>query len=123
MPWRMLGRVLTETGALRARWAVVVVIAPSLLLGVLWIVLTLRIQGEVNCQARYNTAFQRRSAILQDVAAQDRQNTAAMVRAVATAKTRADTAKALADYLATSERLERERRQHPFPPVPEQACI
>jgi hypothetical protein len=119
---RFLGPVLTATGALRARWSVVIVLVPSLLIGVLGLLFTSRVQGEFNCQAKYNTAFQQRSAALQDVAAQDRLNTAAMVRAVATARTRTAAAKALADYLATADRLERERQQHPFPTLPEQAC-
>jgi hypothetical protein len=119
---RFLGPVLTATGALRARWSVVIVMVPSVLIGALGLLYTVRVQGEFNCQARYNTAFQQRSIVLSQVAAEDRQNTVTLMRSVTQAKKPADVRAALDAYLTTNDRLERERDKHPFPQVPEQRC-
>lgn len=129
--------VFTQTGALRARWSVLMVLTVAIALVVVGLVYTGHVQGQFRCQARYNTAFQERSKALARVANEDRQLSTDADNAIARLIT--DAIKANGDrkagqeaarrYLTETKRiaqrraeLDRERKAHPFPQVPEKAC-
>lgn len=128
---------LTPTGAIRARWAVLMVLALAIALTVVGGAYTRHVQSQFECQARYNTAFQERSQALTRVASEDRQVSADAERAitrliadaVAANGDRQKGQRAVNRYLKASAEiarrrgaLDRERAAHPFPALPEKAC-
>lgn len=129
--------ILTPTGALRAWWAVMMVVVMAVLITAAGWLYTLHVQGQFECQARYNTALQERSVILTRIAAEDRQQSQAaeanitqlITDAIAAAGDREKGQAAARRYLKASKQiadkraeLERQRAQQPFPQTPEKAC-
>lgn len=128
---------LTSSGALKAWYSVMIVLVTAVVMtGAGWLY-TRHVQGQFECQARYNTALQERSVILTRIAAEDRQQSQAaeenitrlITDAIAASGDRAAAQKAAARYLKTSQaitekrqQLERQRDAQPFPQPPERAC-
>jgi len=113
-----------ETQPHRVNW--VLVIAMSILVfAVISTVITWdvdhRYRQFVSCQATVNQARSDALVALQAIGAQDRQAVDRLVFSVANSTSREQTRAAFADYRATRERLERERKEHPLP-EPENLC-
>lgn len=75
-----------------------------------------------NCQTQYNTTM---AATLQErsrYSDQDRESLVTFVRRISEAKTRQESREALSDYLATQERIDRDRKSNPLPKLPEGHC-
>jgi hypothetical protein len=121
--------VRTQTGALTARWSILMVLVVAVLVGgfSVWSALKSRaesrhVQAQFDCVARYNGALQERSVILTKIAAEDRQNITDLVKGVSTAQSGPQAEKALKAYLDRNVELERRRAAQPFPATPEKAC-
>lgn len=129
--------VRTQTGALTARWSILMVLALAIALTVVSVGYARHVQGQFECQARYNTALQQRSVILQRIAAEDRAQSIAaeqnitrlIVDAIKAHGDRAAGRRAADRYLKTSadigakrRELDRQRAAQPFPQTPERAC-
>lgn len=129
--------VMTPTGALKARWAVLMVLAVAIALVLVGVTYTRHVQGQFECVSRYLTALQERSAILQQIAAEDRQasmdaedNITRLITDAIKAQGDREKGQAAADrYLRTSaditrrrKELDRQRAAQPFPQTPERAC-
>lgn len=99
---------------------------------------TRHVQAQFECVARYNTALQQRSIILQRIAAEDRaqsiaaeQNITRLIVAAIRARGDRKAGQEAADrYLKTSRQiserraeLERQRAAQPLPQTPERACV
>lgn len=129
--------IFTQTGALRARWAVLVVLVVAIALVVVGLVYTRHVQSQFECVAKYNTALQQRSVILTRIAAEDRQVsqdaednfTRLITDAVAAQGDRVKGQDAVDRFFTTSRQitakrreLDRQRAAQPFPQTPERAC-
>lgn len=127
----------TQTGALTARWSILMVLALAIAMLGVGLVYTRHVQAQFECVARYNTALQERSQILTRIAAEDRQVskdaennvTRLITDAVKAQGDREKGQKAVNRFFATSRQisakraeLERQRNAQPFPPTPERAC-
>lgn len=75
-----------------------------------------------NCQTRYNRVLAQAQSERAQIAVQDRESLVKLVRTVSTAKTPERASRALNEYLATQDRLDAERAQHPIPKLPSGAC-
>lgn len=128
---------MTTTGALRARWSVLMVLVTAIALVAVGIVYTRHVQSQFECVAKYQTALQERSQILQQIAAEDRRaaqdaDDALVLLFQEAAKAPGDREAGLAAYrrfqktteeiAARRQRLERQRAAQPFPATPEKAC-
>lgn len=129
--------VRTQTGALTARWSILMVLAVAVAMVAAGYVYIRHVQGQFECVARYNTALQERSQILNQIAAEDRAQSIAAEQNITRLITEAIKAdgdreagqraadrylKAGTEIAARRVELDRQRRSHPFPQTPERAC-
>jgi hypothetical protein len=129
--------VRTQTGALTARWSILMVLVTAILIAGATVLYARHVQAQFDCVARYNTALQQRSIILQRIAAEDRAQSIAAERNITRLIVDAIKAdgdrekgqeaadrylKASADINAKRAELDRQRAAQPFPQTPERAC-
>lgn len=79
-------------------------------------------RSRTQCQTRYNVALADALRIRAQYAEQDRRNNVEFVRARGEAKTPEAARKALSEYLATQESIERARQENPIPELPPGRC-
>lgn len=74
------------------------------------------------CQAGFNEKFIEQLNARNKISESDRESLADLVKAVTNSTSREESRKALENYLKTKDKNDAERREHPYPELPEKSA-
>ena len=74
------------------------------------------------CQAEFNSQFIDQLRERNTISESDRESLAKLVKSVTNSTSREESRKALEDYLKTKDKNDAERREHPYPGLPEKSA-
>lgn len=74
------------------------------------------------CQAEFNIQFIDQIKERNRISESDRESLATLVKEVTNSKSREERRKALEDYIKTKDKNDAERREHPYPELPEKSA-